>query len=156
MTAADGRTGPPAEGLVMPECFPYTTLVGAPELGYIERPAYKRRPRARPTGQWRVERADTCDHLIGQLAKLADADPPVQLHSHAETRRLARNGHPSMTSPRSTAKTSPTSAPGPLPCGPGTGRPGARSLGWPTQPTSPQSQPSSLPSDQSDDDSRYS
>lgn len=37
MTAADGRTGPPAEGLVMPECYPYTTLVGAPELGYIER-----------------------------------------------------------------------------------------------------------------------
>ena len=41
----DGLDGPPVGGRVVSECYPYTTLVGAHELGYVlERPAYKRKP----------------------------------------------------------------------------------------------------------------
>jgi len=44
----DGCSGlPPASGRHLAEVFPYTTLVGAPELGYdLERPIYK--PQRRP------------------------------------------------------------------------------------------------------------
>ena len=43
----DGRAGPPqSPGRVFSECYPYTTIVGANELGYVdERPRYKRKPR---------------------------------------------------------------------------------------------------------------
>lgn len=48
----DGRGGPRTGGLVVSECYPYTTLVGAAELGYgLERPTYKRRPVRVPHGQ---------------------------------------------------------------------------------------------------------
>ena len=41
------RSGPPRSGRHVYEVYPYTTLVGAAELGYeLERPAYKRRPRS--------------------------------------------------------------------------------------------------------------
>jgi predicted RNase H-like nuclease len=93
-TYSDGRNGPPARGWVMSECYPYTTLVGAPELGYAVRPAYKRKPRATPIARWRTERARTCDHLIGQLGKLADADPTLRLCSHPRTRELATKPSP--------------------------------------------------------------
>ncbi|MGW1802865.1 hypothetical protein ACWCQN_45315 [Streptomyces sp. NPDC001984] len=54
-TYDDGRGGPPTGGLVVAECYPYTTLVGAAELGYDqERPTYKRRPARVPTAQWRT------------------------------------------------------------------------------------------------------
>ncbi|MCQ6246107.1 hypothetical protein [Streptomyces malaysiensis] len=54
----DGRGGLPAGGLVFYKCYPYTTLVGAAELGFDqERPTYKRRPARAPTAQWRAVRA---------------------------------------------------------------------------------------------------
>ncbi|MFI6333958.1 DUF429 domain-containing protein [Streptomyces sp. NPDC050535] len=85
----DGRGGPPAGGLVMSECYPYTTLVGARELGYDqERPTYKRRPVRVPTAQWREVRARECDRLIERMAGLATTDPPLLLASHAVSRRL--------------------------------------------------------------------
>lgn len=46
---SDGRSGPPGDGLWCCECYPYTTLVGAGELGHdLERPRYKRKPRSMP------------------------------------------------------------------------------------------------------------
>ena len=62
---ADGRDGPPASGRWLYEVFPYTTLVGAHELGYErERPVYKRKPRHLPPADFRALRAATCDDLI--------------------------------------------------------------------------------------------
>lgn len=85
----DGHDGPPAHGRVMHECYPYTTLVGAPELGYgVERPTYKRKPRTIPTAQWRAVRAAVCDELIARMARLADVDPPLDLRSHPVTAQL--------------------------------------------------------------------
>lgn len=85
----DGRGGPPTGGLVLSECYPYTTLVGAPEFGYDqERPTYKRRPARAPTAQWRAVRAEECDKLIARMAGLAAADPPLLLASHPVSRRL--------------------------------------------------------------------
>jgi predicted RNase H-like nuclease len=91
---SDGRAGPPAGGRFLSECYPYTTLVGAAELGYDrQRPRYKRQPPRLPTARWRPERAANCDALIAGLARLATADPPLRLDSHPVTRRLA--GEPS-------------------------------------------------------------
>ncbi|MEV0219833.1 DUF429 domain-containing protein [Streptomyces sp. NPDC050704] len=85
----DGRGGPPTGGLVLSECYPYTALVGARELGYDkERPTYKRRPVRVPTAQWRAVRAEACDTLIARMAGLATADPPLLLSSHPVSRRL--------------------------------------------------------------------
>ena len=51
----DGFSGPPEHGRRVFECYPYTTLVGAHELGYdVERPRYKRKPKALRTAQWRA------------------------------------------------------------------------------------------------------
>ena len=92
---SDGRAGPPAGGRFLSECYPYTTLVGAAELGYDrERPRYKRQPPRRPAAAWRVERAANCDTLIGRLARLDAADPPLRLDSHPVTRRLAAEPSP--------------------------------------------------------------
>lgn len=42
----DGRVGADGAARRVSECYPYTTLVGAAELGYEQRrPAYKRRPK---------------------------------------------------------------------------------------------------------------
>jgi predicted RNase H-like nuclease len=77
------------------ECYPYTTLVGAAELGYDrQRPRYKRRPPGLPAARWRPERAANCDTLIGRLARLASADPPLRLDTHPLTRRLAAEPSP--------------------------------------------------------------
>ena len=39
----DGLDGPPKRGRVLSECYPYTAIVGSPELGYDDRrPPYKR------------------------------------------------------------------------------------------------------------------
>ncbi|MEW2397746.1 DUF429 domain-containing protein [Streptomyces sp. NPDC046862] len=85
----DGRGGPPTGGLVFSECYPYTTLVGAAELGYDEaRPTYKRRPAGVPAARWRAVRAEACDELIARMAGLADADPPLAMASHPVSRRL--------------------------------------------------------------------
>lgn len=86
---SDGAHGPPDQGRMMSECYPYTTLVGVSELGYeTERPRYKRKPPKLRVAEWRPLRAATCDGLIGRLERLATADPPLLLGSHPVTRRL--------------------------------------------------------------------
>jgi len=85
----DGRSGPPADGRTVSECYPYTTLVGVEELGYDTcRPAYKRQPKRVPAQQRRADRADACDELVRRLHRLADADPPLLLTSHPVTATL--------------------------------------------------------------------
>jgi predicted RNase H-like nuclease len=65
-------------GCWLSECYPYTTLVGASELGYeTERPRYKRKPRGMPVAHWRPLRQGACDDLIHRLIGLAQADPPL-------------------------------------------------------------------------------
>ena len=92
---SDGHSGPPVAGRWCCECYPYTTLVGAPELGYnLERPRYKRKPRLMPTAQWRPIREAACDDLIQRLTRLARADPPLRLDSHPVTRQLAAEPSP--------------------------------------------------------------
>lgn len=92
---SDGRAGPPTSARVVSECYPYTTLVGVAELGYdIERPRYKRAPKGMPAATWKPLRAAACDELIGRLAALVDADPPLDLRSHPETRRLVDEPSP--------------------------------------------------------------
>jgi predicted RNase H-like nuclease len=83
----DGHDGPRLAGRAVSECYPYTTLVGAEEVGYPdERPRYKRKPRTTSIAGFRPERASTCDELIRRMAGLQD--PPLQLDSHPETKRL--------------------------------------------------------------------
>ena len=92
---SDGRGGPPADGRWCSECYPYTTLVGAAELGYeIERPRYKRKPRTMPAAQWRPIRQAACDDLIGRMTRLAQADPPLHLDSHPVTAQVAAEPSP--------------------------------------------------------------
>jgi predicted RNase H-like nuclease len=92
---SDGHNGPPTDGRWCCECYPYTTLVGATELGYdAERPRYKRPPRRMPVAQWRTIRQAACDDLIQRLTRLADADPPLRLDSHPTTRRLVSETSP--------------------------------------------------------------
>ncbi|MFI1206215.1 DUF429 domain-containing protein [Streptomyces sp. NPDC020802] len=91
----DGRSGPPGGGLVLSECYPYTALVGAGELGYdLERPTYKRRPARVPSADWRAVRAQACDVLIARMAGLETADPPLLLSSHPVSRRLLEEPSP--------------------------------------------------------------
>ncbi|CAM5350494.1 hypothetical protein SCANM124S_02294 [Streptomyces canus] len=95
----DGLDGPPTGGLVMSECYPYTTLVGAAEFGYDqERPRYKR-PGRRPPQGWRVARAQVCDALIVRLAGLAEADPPLLMASHPLSRQLMTEPSPERDAP---------------------------------------------------------
>jgi predicted RNase H-like nuclease len=92
---SDGRDGPPAGGCFLSECYPYTTLVGAAELGYDrQRPRYKRQPPRLPAARWRPERAANCDTLISRLVGLAAADPPLRLDSHPVSRLLAEEPSP--------------------------------------------------------------
>ncbi len=92
----DGCEGaPPTTGQHAAEVYPYTTLVGAWELGYdVERPAYKRRPKSVPASDFRILRATTCDDLVRRLLTLRDADPPIDITSHPVTRTLADEGSP--------------------------------------------------------------
>ena len=92
---ADGRSGPPRNGRHVYEVYPYTTLVGAGELGYdVERPAYKRKPRSLDATTFRLQRAVTCDDLVCRLVSLRDADPPLDLWSHPVTAALATEPSP--------------------------------------------------------------
>lgn len=91
----DDGLRPLGGGRTLFECYPYATLVGADELGYdLERPTYKRKPKALPTGDWRSIRAAACDDLVRRLLALRDADPPVDLISHATTRSLVEEPSP--------------------------------------------------------------
>lgn len=86
---ANGRAGPPDHGRWLYEVFPYTTLVGAIELGYdTERPVYKRRPRRLTPAAFRGLRAANCDELVRRIDALRTADPPIDIRSHPVTARL--------------------------------------------------------------------
>jgi predicted RNase H-like nuclease len=92
---SDGTDWPPAAARTMCECYPYTTLVGAPELGYDQaRPRYKRRPKGMPAAVWRPQRAAACDELIRRLSSLDATDPPLLLHTHSVTRELRHEPSP--------------------------------------------------------------
>ena len=84
----DGLDGPPASGLVVSECYPYTTIVGLAALDYDERPTYKRKPKAVTSANFPAVRAAACQELLRRLATLSDADPPLRLDSHAATAAL--------------------------------------------------------------------
>ena len=92
----DGTAGPPqALGRVFSECYPYTTIVGADELGYIDRrPRYKRKPKRMRIRDFRPLRAAECDELIRRLAALNRTDPPLHLDTHSETSRLVTEPSP--------------------------------------------------------------
>lgn len=93
-TYSDGTEGPPAAGRVISECYPYTTLVGAEELDYSRRPAYKRRPRGVSGAEWPTARAGACDELIRRLGSLPGARPPLDLTSNPCTRKLLEEPSP--------------------------------------------------------------
>ena len=95
-TYADGTEGPPTRpGRFVSECYPYTTIVGACELCYdTARPRYKRQPKGMRIAEFRPLRAAACDELICRVAALKHADPPMDLESHPETRRLVTENSP--------------------------------------------------------------
>jgi predicted RNase H-like nuclease len=85
----DGFSGPPTGRRHLSECYPYTTLVGAEELGYErERPLYKRKPKRMRLADFRPLRAQACDVLVRRLASLLD------LTSHPATRALIEQPSP--------------------------------------------------------------
>ena len=85
----------PSVGLHVAEVYPYTTLVGAPELGYDdERPVDKRKPRSMQLSAFRARRAANCDDLVDRLARLSTADPGIDLESHPTTRALIDEASP--------------------------------------------------------------
>lgn len=92
----DGRRGPPAApGRFVSECYPYTTIVGACELGYgSERPVYKRQPKGMPRADFRKLRSAECDELIRRVSQLTNANPPLKLLTHPETARLVAEKSP--------------------------------------------------------------
>jgi predicted RNase H-like nuclease len=91
----DGRYGPRDHGRVLSEVYPYTTIVGAEELGFeVERPLYKRKPKALRTAEFRHVRAAACDGLIAAVDGLRDADPPIDLRSHPATETLVAEPSP--------------------------------------------------------------
>ena len=92
---SDGCSGPPRSGRYLSECYPYTTIVGAEELGYAdERPVYKRKPKKMKMSEFRPQRAGQCDELIFRITKLSSALPPMDLASHSETLRLIEESSP--------------------------------------------------------------
>lgn len=92
---ADGVHGPPADGQWLSECYPYTTIVGAQELGYDdERPRYKRAPRGMPAAESWPLRTNACDELIRRVAALSEAEPPMDLASHSTTQQLVDEPSP--------------------------------------------------------------
>ncbi len=93
----DGIDGPPSgPGKFVSECYPYTTIVGVRELHYEEeRPRYKRQPQGMPAAEWKELRNGECDKLIRRVNSLKDVDPPLDLSTHPETRRLVSEPSPS-------------------------------------------------------------
>jgi predicted RNase H-like nuclease len=95
---SSGAAGPPGDGRVMSECYPYTTIVGVPDLGYDDkRPAYKRAKKGMPAAQAWPMRTAACDTLIDRIAGLTFFDPPLDLASHPETKRLVDEPSPART-----------------------------------------------------------
>jgi predicted RNase H-like nuclease len=92
---SDGCAGPPTGGRAMSECYPYTAIVGADELGYeSERPRYKRKPKSMRIAEFRPVRARAADELIRRLAALVTAEPPLDLRSQPLTNELVASRSP--------------------------------------------------------------
>ena len=85
----NGMSGPPTTGLQVSECYPYTALVGA--LGFAPRPAYKRRPKAVPTPDWRTHRAGQFRRIVTALVDVAPTLAPLGITSHDMTAALLDN-----------------------------------------------------------------
>lgn len=93
---SDGLAGPPTSGRSLSECYPYTAIVGAPELGYEDkRPQYKRAPEGMRAAEFWPIKTAACDELIRRVGELRTADPPLNLRSHGETRALLDEPSPS-------------------------------------------------------------
>lgn len=93
----DGLDGPPEQGRVMSECYPYTAIVGAHELGYDDkRPPYKRAPRGMKAADAWPRRISACDELTRRVAALVDSGIPIDLKSHVETRVLVETPSPAV------------------------------------------------------------
>lgn len=91
----DGGHPPVADAVEFFECYPYTTLVGAAEFGYLaQRPRYKRPALALPAGERRAFRAAECDELLRRMFALTTADPPLDLRSHPVTSELLTSPSP--------------------------------------------------------------
>jgi predicted RNase H-like nuclease len=96
----DGVVPLPADAVSYFECYPYTTLVGAAELGYDERrPRYKRPDTSLPKEERRSSRAAACDDLVARLAALDSAAPPLRLLSHPVSRLLVDEPSPLIDRP---------------------------------------------------------
>lgn len=96
----DGASPPPPGTTVAFECYPFTTLVGAPELGYdVERPRYKRLVPGIPRDEARRRRAAAADELLRRMSALADARPPLRLDSHERTAQLLAEPSPMLDRP---------------------------------------------------------
>ena len=92
---SDGCKGPPQKGRYLSECYPYTTIVGAEQLGYDdERPRYKRQPKYMSLAQFRPCRAEQCDELIRRVTKLSSSVPPMDISSHPDTLALVAQPSP--------------------------------------------------------------
>ena len=66
-----------------------------PAMAYTEqRPRYKRQPKGMSMVDFRPLRNSECDELIRRLARLKYADPPMDLCTHPETRRLVAEQSP--------------------------------------------------------------
>ncbi len=91
----DGVRELPSGAISMFECYPYTTLVGAHELGYkTERPRYKRPNTAIPPTERRAARAAACDDLVQRMAGLKQATQRLDLLSHPKTAALLNEPSP--------------------------------------------------------------
>ncbi|TFC82472.1 DUF429 domain-containing protein [Cryobacterium sp. TmT2-59] len=94
-TYTDGLSAVPPAAASFFECYPYTTLVGAEELGYSDRrPRYKRMGTSLPLGERRTERAIVCDDLIQRMWGLTGATPPLDLGSHPVSDALITTASP--------------------------------------------------------------
>lgn len=95
----DGLRTPSSDAIVFFECYPHTTLVGAPELGYSDaRPRYKKLDPSVPPPERRAARASVADDLIARLARLRTAEPPMDLATHPVTKELLDTSTPSKES----------------------------------------------------------
>ncbi|MFT2694057.1 DUF429 domain-containing protein [Clavibacter zhangzhiyongii] len=77
----------------MVECYPYTTLVGAPELGFDGmKPRYKRLAPLLATAERRPHRAAEFRVVLDAVAGLAHADPPLDVATHPRAAALVADG----------------------------------------------------------------
>ena len=91
----DGVREVPDGAATMFECYPYTTLVGVEELGYVlQRPRYKRPNLSIPSSERKAARALVCDDLIERLHQLKTAHPPLIIESHPLAAALRANPSP--------------------------------------------------------------